>query len=205
MFNQLTSRFQQAFRNLTGRGRLTESNISDAMAEIRRALLEADVNYEVVKSFIDSVREQSLGADVMKSVTPGQQVVKIVNDKLIELLGQNTAPLNVGGKPPALIMLCGLHGSGKTTTSAKLALHIKDIYPNVLQEGREKEWTYAEFSKHGIFAELGEGMVDFPAMFDILSKAGFDGWVIVETDVTTKSSALESATISRKYLQSIGL
>ncbi|HPY89892.1 MAG TPA: signal recognition particle receptor subunit alpha, partial [Lentisphaeria bacterium] len=126
MFNQLTSRFQQAFRNLTGRGRLTESNISDAMAEIRRALLEADVNYEVAKSFIDSVRKQSLGVGVMKSVTPGQQVVKIVNDKLIELLGQNTAPLNVGGKPPALIMLCGLHGSGKTTTCAKLALHIKD-------------------------------------------------------------------------------
>ena len=126
MFNQLTSRFQQAFRNLTGRGRLTESNISDAMAEIRRALLEADVNYEVAKSFIDSVRKQSLGVDVMKSVTPGQHVVKIVNDKLIELLGQNTAPLNVGGKPPALIMLCGLHGSGKTTTCAKLALHIKD-------------------------------------------------------------------------------
>ena len=126
MFNQLSSRFQQAFRNLTGRGRLTESNISDAMAEIRRALLEADVNYQVAKTFIDSVREQSLGAEVMKSVTPGQQVVKIVNDKLIELLGRNTSPLDVGGKPPALIMLCGLHGSGKTTTAAKLALHLKD-------------------------------------------------------------------------------
>ncbi|MBP5641022.1 MAG: signal recognition particle receptor subunit alpha [Victivallales bacterium] len=125
MFNNLTDRFQQAFRNLTGRGRLSESNITDAMAEIRTALLEADVNYNVVKKFIADVREECLGETVMKSVTPGQQVVKIVNDKLVELLGENSAPLDFSGKP-TVIMLCGLHGSGKTTTSAKLALYMRD-------------------------------------------------------------------------------
>jgi inosose dehydratase len=85
------------------------------------------------------------------------------------------------------------------------ALHIKDIYPKVLEEGREKQWDYRAFSAHGIFAELGEGMVDLPAMFEVLRGADYEGWVIVETDVTTKASALESAMISRKYLQSIGL
>jgi inosose dehydratase len=83
-------------------------------------------------------------------------------------------------------------------------VHIKDINPDVLKEGVEKEWTYGEFSQAGIFAELGEGMVDFPAMFDILTGAGFEGWIVVETDVTQKPTALESATISRNYLRSIG-
>lgn len=84
-------------------------------------------------------------------------------------------------------------------------MHIKDINAEVLKEGREKNWDYGAFSEHGIFAELGEGLVDFPAMFDILGEAGFEGWVIVETDVTQKPTALESATISRNYLRSIGI
>ncbi|MEA3345985.1 MAG: sugar phosphate isomerase/epimerase [Chloroflexota bacterium] len=85
------------------------------------------------------------------------------------------------------------------------AMHLKDINPNVMQEGREKGWDYRSFSDHGIFAELGEGFVDFPAIFDILGDAGFQGWVIVETDVTQKPTALESAVISRSYLKSIGI
>ena len=84
------------------------------------------------------------------------------------------------------------------------SVHVKDIDPQVLKEGVEKEWDYGTFSAHGIFAELGEGMVDFPAMFAILEKAGYEGWIIVETDVTQKPTALESATISRDYLKSIG-
>jgi inosose dehydratase len=83
-------------------------------------------------------------------------------------------------------------------------VHLKDIDPNVLKEGLENEWDYATFSAHGIFAELGEGFVDFPAVFDILSKANYEGWIVVETDVTQKPTALESATISRNYLRSIG-
>ena len=125
MFNNLTDRFKSAFRNLTGRGKLTEANIQDAMAEIRTALLDADVNYAVAKKFVADVSQECLGEAVMNSVTPGQLAVKIVNDKLTALLGQNNEPLNLVSKP-SVIMLCGLHGSGKTTTSAKLALHLKD-------------------------------------------------------------------------------
>ena len=125
MFNNLTDRFKSAFRNLTGRGKLTEANIQDAMAEIRTALLDADVNYAVAKKFVADVSQECLGEAVMNSVTPGQLAVKIVNDKLTALLGQNNEPLNLVSKP-SIIMLCGLHGSGKTTTSAKLALHLKD-------------------------------------------------------------------------------
>jgi signal recognition particle subunit SRP54 len=125
MFERLTDRFKMAFRGLVGRGRLTETNISDAMNEIRRALLEADVNYHVAKDFISEVRQACMGEAVMKSITPGQQAVKIVHDRLVELLGESTAPLDLVGKP-AVIMLCGLHGSGKTTTGAKLALLLRD-------------------------------------------------------------------------------
>ena len=125
MFNNLTDRFKSAFKNLTGRGKLTEANIQDAMAEIRTALLDADVNYAVAKKFVADVSQECLGEAVMNSVTPGQLAIKIVNDKLTALLGQNNEPLNLVSKP-SIIMLCGLHGSGKTTTSAKLALHLKD-------------------------------------------------------------------------------
>jgi signal recognition particle subunit SRP54 len=125
MFERLTDRFQDAFKQLVGRGRLTETNVSDAMREIRRALLDADVNYQVAKTFVADVRQACLGEKVMKSVTPGQQAVKIVNDKLVELLGETNAPLDLSGTP-AVLMLVGLHGSGKTTTAAKLAMHLRD-------------------------------------------------------------------------------
>ena len=125
MFDRLTDRFRDAFKGLVGRGRLTETNVSDAMRDIRRALLDADVNYHVAKDFIAEVRQECLGEAVMKSVTPGQQAVKIVHDKLIDLLGETAVPVDTSGSP-AVIMMCGLHGSGKTTTSAKLALMLRD-------------------------------------------------------------------------------
>ena len=124
MFERLTDRLQDVFRNLAGRGRLTESNIGDAMNDVRRALLDADVNYQVAKEFVNGVRQECLGEAVMKSVAPGQQAVKIVNDRLVALLGETNAPLDLGAAP-AVVMLVGLHGSGKTTTAAKLALHLK--------------------------------------------------------------------------------
>ena len=120
MFDKLTDRFHEVFRTLTGRGTLTESNIDEAMREVRRALLEADVNFKVVKEFVDSIRAECLGEKVLKSVTPGQQAVKVVYDHLKDLLGGDNAPLDLSGAP-AVIMLIGLHGSGKTTTAAKLA------------------------------------------------------------------------------------
>ena len=124
MFNNLTDKLQTAFRKLTGKGQLSERNMGEALEEIRKALLEADVNYEIANQFIDSVRQECVGQEVLKSVTPGQQTIKIVNDKLVELMGGADAPLNLDATP-SVIMLCGLHGSGKTTTSAKLALYIQ--------------------------------------------------------------------------------
>lgn len=128
MFETLGNRLQGTFDNLTRRGKLTEKDVDAAMREIRLALLEADVNYKVVKDFVKRVRERAVGYEVMRSLTPGQQVVKIVHEELITTLGQ-PGRLNLGMQSPAVIMLVGLQGSGKTTTGAKLALLLR-------QEGR---------------------------------------------------------------------
>ena len=128
MFNNLTNKFQGIFRNLTGRGILTESNIKESMEEIRTALLDADVNYDVASRFVQECATECLGTEVLKNVKPGQQVVKVVYDKLTALLGENSEPLQIAQGDPAVIMLCGLHGSGKTTTTAKLAKHLRDRY-----------------------------------------------------------------------------
>ena len=120
MFEKLSDRFQDVLRNLTGRGTLTEANVEEAMREVRRALLEADVNYTIVKEFVEQVRGEFLGEKVLKSITPGQQAIKIVYDQLTSLLGEANVPLDLSQGPTG-IMLIGLHGSGKTTTAAKLA------------------------------------------------------------------------------------
>jgi len=121
MFDNLTSRLNGIFDRLRGFGRLTEENVQEALREVRIALLEADVNFKVVKSFIERVREKALGQDVLKSLTPGQQVVKVVHDELVTLLGGSAHRLAMASHPPTVIMLVGLQGSGKTTTAAKLA------------------------------------------------------------------------------------
>ena len=126
MFDNLTGKFQGIFRKLTGRSVLTESNIRASMEEIRNALLEADVNYEIATDFVNKCSQECLGEQVLRNVEPGQQVVKVVYDKLVALLGENSAGLELDKGEPAIIMLCGLHGSGKTTTSAKLAKYLKD-------------------------------------------------------------------------------
>ena len=120
MFDSLSERLGSVFEKLRGRGALTELDVRAAMREVRIALLEADVALPVVKTFIDSVTERAIGAEVIRSVTPGQQVVKIVNDALVELLGSEATGLNIDVTPPAVIMMVGLQGSGKTTTTAKL-------------------------------------------------------------------------------------
>lgn len=126
MFESLTTKLDSIFSQLRGRGKLTESSIKDAMREIRLALLEADVNFQVVKDFVERVREQSMGQEVMRSLTPGQQVVKIVRDELGALMGGEHRPLSISTRPPTTILLMGLQGSGKTTTAAKLARTFKD-------------------------------------------------------------------------------
>ena len=127
MFEGLSSKLSGIFDRLTGRGALTESDVNDAMREVRVALLEADVALPVVKDFIEKIKVRAVGHDVMRSITPGQQIIKIVHDNLVELLGTQAEPLNLGVTPPAVIMMLGLQGSGKTTTSAKLAKRLHEV------------------------------------------------------------------------------
>lgn len=123
MFNSLSDNLEGVFKKLRGQGKISEKNIADALREIRLALLEADVEYSVAKDFIEKVKVQALGEKVLKSIKPGEQIVKIFHDELTELLGGNQAPLDLN--PPARILMVGLNGAGKTTTSAKLALRLK--------------------------------------------------------------------------------
>ena len=124
MFESLTDKLQTVFDKLARQGKLSENDVNVALREVRLALLEADVNFKVVKDFVEKVKVRAIGAEVMSSLTPAQQVVKIVNEELIELLGK-PAPLNLGGQPPMAIMLVGLQGAGKTTMAAKLALNLR--------------------------------------------------------------------------------
>ena len=125
MFENLTEKLQKVFRDLRGYGKLTPENIEAALREVRLALLEADVNYKVVKDFIATIAERAVGQDVLESLSPGQQVIKIVHQELVGLLGGQTEQLKLDGRQPVVIMLAGLQGSGKTTTAAKLAKMLK--------------------------------------------------------------------------------
>lgn len=125
LFPNLSEKMQSVFKKLKGKGKLSEKDVKEAMREVQIALLEADVNYKVVKDFIKRVNERAVGAEVMESLTPGHQVIKIVNDELIHLMGGEKSGINFSSKPPTIFMMVGLHGSGKTTTCGKTALHFK--------------------------------------------------------------------------------
>jgi len=125
MFESLSEKLQKTFRNLRGLGKLSEKNMKEGLREVRLALLEADVNYKVVKDFIGAVREKAMGSEVLESIMPGQQLVKIVHDELVGLMGTKAEPLTLSSEPPSVIMLIGLQGSGKTTTAAKLARQLR--------------------------------------------------------------------------------
>lgn len=127
MFEALSDRLEEALRRVRGQHRISEENVSDTLREVRRALLEADVNFQVTKDFIDTVKERALGQDVLKSLTPGQQIVKILHDELMLLMGSERADLSFAKSGPTVIMVAGLQGSGKTTFSAKLALYLKGL------------------------------------------------------------------------------
>jgi signal recognition particle subunit SRP54 len=164
MFENLTDRLEGVFKKLRGHGILTEENIKDAMREVRMALLEADVNYQVAKSFVDTVAEKAIGAEVSKKLSPGQQVIKIVHEELVALLGDNAEPLKLDGPQPAVVMLAGLQGSGKTTTAAKLAAQLK-------QQGRRPYLVPADVYRPAAIEQLqilGEriGVAVHPATTD---------------------------------------
>ncbi len=126
MFEELSRKLDSVFRKLKGRGKLSEENIKDALRDIRRVLLEADVNFRVAKQFIQAVEEKAVGQEVLRSITPGQQVVKVVYDELAKLLGQSTAELHFSNIPPSVFMIVGLQGSGKTTFVGKLAKYLRN-------------------------------------------------------------------------------
>ena len=147
MFDTLSDRLQSALGDLRGRGKLDEEAISRAMREIRLALLEADVNFEVVKDFVGHVRERALGQEVLKSLTPGQQVVKAVHEELTTLMGAGSSKLAFTGRPPTVILLAGLQGSGKTTAAAKLALLLR-------KEGRSPGLVAADLQRPAAIDQL---------------------------------------------------
>ncbi|HKY70009.1 MAG TPA: signal recognition particle protein [Gammaproteobacteria bacterium] len=126
MFENLTDRLNHAFRNVVGRAKLTDENMQTTLTEVKHALVEADVAYNVVKAFVKQVREKSRGVEVKKGMTPGHTVIKIINDELVNLMGDHCADLNLKSQPPAVILMAGLQGSGKTTTTAKLAKWLKE-------------------------------------------------------------------------------
>ena len=120
-FESLSDKLSAAFKKLRSKGKLTEQDIKEAMREVKMALLEADVSYKVVRDFVKSVSERAVGAEVMESLTPAQQVVKIVNDELCRLMGNENQRIRFASNPPTVMMMCGLQGAGKTTHAAKLA------------------------------------------------------------------------------------
>lgn len=125
VFESLAGKLQETFKKLRGRGKLSEKDVKEAMREVRIALLEADVNFKVVKEFINKVTERAIGLEVLESLTPGQSVIKIVNDELTKLMGSTQSKIEFSPKPPTVLMMVGLQGSGKTTTCGKLGLHLK--------------------------------------------------------------------------------
>ena len=187
MFESLGEKLSSAFKKLKGKGVITETTLNDAMREIRVALLEADVALEVSKSFIQLVKEKALGKEVFKSVDPAQMVVKIVNDELIEILGSENYELNLKSKPPAIVLLAGLQGSGKTTSAAKLAKRITktsnkkvlmaslDVYRPAAQEqlevlGNQNQIQTLEIIKNQKPLEIAERAVNYAKseFFDVL-------------------------------------
>jgi len=189
MFENLSEKLNSTFKKLTGRGRLSEANIQDSLKEVRLALLEADVNYKVVKNLIEDIRERSLGQEVLESLTPGQQIIKIVNQELTRLMGNDIQSLQLSGKTPYSLMLVGLQGSGKTTTAAKLANFLR-------KQGRHPYLVPADIYRPAAVDQLKKlgARIDVPVFptdlvrkpveicLEALSKAGRDGLDVLIID-----------------------
>ena len=190
MFDELTSRLESVFKKLRGYGKLSEQNMKESLREIRRVLLEADVNYKVAKDFVARVEEKALGREVLKSLTPGQQVVAVVHEELIELLGQKAVSLKPVTRPPAVLLIVGLHGSGKTTFTVKLALFLKrkGNRPMVVAADLKRPAAVEQLKVLADSAEIkaflprsGESLLGAAARaVDEAAEGGYD-WVIFDT------------------------
>ncbi|PYX97585.1 MAG: signal recognition particle protein, partial [Acidobacteria bacterium] len=174
MFENLSEKLQRTFKNLRGQGRLNEENMQEALREIRLALLEADVNFKVVKELVDHIREKALGSEVMLQISPTEQVVKIVHDELVAILGKDTAKIKFASQPPTVVLMAGLQGSGKTTSSGKLAQWFKkgghrpmlvsvDVYRPAARE-------QLKIVANAIGANIYEGKVDGEASTAVVER-----------------------------------
>lgn len=167
MFESLTDRLSRTFRNVVGRGKLSDENMKETLREVRDALLEADVSLDVVNTFVEHVREAAVGVEVGKSLTPAQALVKIVNEKLIELMGETSAELNLATQPPAVVLMAGLQGSGKTTSVAKLAKLLKERHKkNVLVVSADVYRPAAIDQLRTLAQEVGVHFFEEPALKD---------------------------------------
>jgi len=168
MFNDLTQKLELVFKKLRGQGKITESNVGESLREVRRVLLDADVNYKVVKQFIDGVQKRSTGQDVLQSITPGQLIIKIIHDELVSLMGSKQADIRMSPLPPTVIMVAGLQGSGKTTFCAKLAgyLRNKGRYPMLAAADVHRPAAIDQLEMLGkqldvpVFSQRGKGAVE---------------------------------------------
>lgn len=182
MFDSLSEKLNRVFKKLKGRGRLTEANIQDALKEVRLALLEADVNYKVVKRLIEDIRERAVGQDVLESLTPGQQIIKIVNEELSRLMGESRAELELIGESPYSLMLVGLQGSGKTTTAAKLASYLRKQgrHPYLVPADIYRPAAVDQLKKLGLQIDVPvypteKGQTPGEICLDAMAKAGAQG------------------------------
>jgi signal recognition particle subunit SRP54 len=189
MFESLSDKLNSVFKKVRGRGRLSETNIKDALKEVRLALLEADVNYKVVKRFVEDIRQRALGQDVLESLTPGQQLIKVVNEELTDLMGGVNTGLQFTGATPHKLMLVGLQGAGKTTTAAKLARHL-------MKQGRHPFLVPADVYRPAAIDQLKKlgAQIDIPVYgteagrkpkdicLDAVSKAGGTGADVLVID-----------------------
>lgn len=190
MFEILSDKLQNVFRRLSGKGTLTAEDVDEALREVRLALLEADVNFKVDRDFIASIRERALGGDVLQSLTPAQQVIKIVNEELVAILGGGESQLSRASQPPTVVMLVGLQGSGKTTTAAKLALHLRRAghHPLLVAADLRRPAAVTQLVTLGKQLNIpvhseGTSVKSVTVCANSLKRAGelAAGWVIVDT------------------------
>ncbi len=185
MFEILSDKLQNVFTRLTGKGRLTEKDVDDALREVRLALLEADVNFRVVRGYLAKVRERAIGVDVLESLTPGQQVIKIVHEEMLELLGEESG-LSVSSQPPTIIMLVGLQGGGKTTAASKLALYLR-------RSGGRPLMVAADVKRPAAIDQLETlgKQIDIP----VYSQRGVDALTVVKNSLKAARDSNASAVI----------
>ncbi len=189
MFEDLSQKLESVFKKLRGQGKITESNITESLREVRRALLDADVNYKVVKQFIDDVQQRAVGQEVLQSITPGQLIVKIIFDEMVKLLGTSASQITFAPMPPTVIMVAGLQGSGKTTFSAKLAnfLKSKGRYPMLVAADVYRPAAIDQLEMLGkqiqvpVVAERGKGAIEIAIGSIEQARKGARDVVIIDT------------------------